>query len=90
MIGAVLAAGVAGSGSPHGAGYATAFVDASKPAWWIITGCGLAVLLVGALTSGRWARETAWRTAARLEAPAAAGAGSGAGYGGQASASAKA
>lgn len=90
VIGAVLAAGVAGSGSPHGAGYATAFVDASKPAWWIITGCGLAVLLVGALTSGRWARETARRTAARLEAPAAAGAGSGAGYGGQASASAKA
>ncbi|WP_030970229.1 MFS transporter [Streptomyces sp. NRRL S-1824] len=90
VIGAVLAAGVAGSGSPHGAGYATAFVDASKPAWWIITGCGLAVLVVGALTSGRWARETARRTAARLEAPAGAGAGSGAGYGGQASASAKA
>lgn len=90
VIGAVLAAGVAGSGSPHGAGYATAFVDASKPAWWIITGCGLAVLLVGALTSGRWARETARRTAARLEAPAGTEAGSGAGYGGQASASAKA
>lgn len=88
VIGAVLAAGVAGTGSPHGAGYATAFMDASKPAWWIITGCGLAVLLVGALTSGRWARETARRTAARLEAPV--GAGAGAGCGGQASASAKA
>lgn len=94
VIGAVLAAGVAGSGSPRGAAYATAFVDASKPAWWIITGCGLAVLLVGALTSGRWARETARRTAERLEVPAGVGsgpeAGSGAGAGGQASASATA
>jgi EmrB/QacA subfamily drug resistance transporter len=84
VIGAVLAAGVAGTGSPRGAAYATAFVDASKPAGWIITGCGVSVLLVGALTSGRWARETARRTAERLEAPAPAGAG------GQASASSRA
>lgn len=45
-------------------------MDASKPAWWILAGCGLCVLLVGALTSGRWARETALRTARRLERPA--------------------
>ncbi|SCF76869.1 MFS transporter [Streptomyces sp. Ncost-T10-10d] len=69
VIGAVLAAGVAGTGSPRGAEYAAAFVDASKPAWWILAGCGLCVLLVGALTSGRWALETAQRTAQRLEAP---------------------
>ncbi|WP_335936980.1 MFS transporter [Streptomyces sp. PTD5-9] len=68
VIGSVLAAGVAGTGSPHGSAYATAFVDASRPAWWIITACGLCVLLVGALTSGRWARGTAHRTAERLEA----------------------
>lgn len=67
VIGAVLAAGVAGTGSPRSAGYAAAFVDASTPAWWILGGCGLCVLLVGALTSGRWARETARRTAQRLE-----------------------
>ncbi|MFJ2131822.1 MFS transporter [Streptomyces sp. NPDC088846] len=75
VIGAVLAAGVAGTGSPRGAGYAAAFVDASKPAWWIIAGCGLCVLLVGTLTSGRWARKTARRTAERLEATAGAPAG---------------
>lgn len=75
VIGAVLAAGVAGTGSPRGAGYAVAFVDASKPAWWILGGCGLCVLLVGALTSGRWARETARRTAQRLEKPTGAPAG---------------
>ncbi|MFI8302859.1 MFS transporter [Streptomyces sp. NPDC085927] len=61
VIGAVLAAGV-GSSS-----YAESFVEASRPGWWILTACGLAVLVVGAATSGRWARATARRTAERLE-----------------------
>ncbi|KOT35836.1 MFS transporter [Streptomyces caelestis] len=61
VIGAVLAAGV-GSSS-----YAETFVTAARPGWWILVGCGLAVLAVGALTSGRWARTTAERTAERLE-----------------------
>jgi hypothetical protein len=34
--------------------------------WWIITGCGLVVLIVGLVSSGRWARQTAARTADRL------------------------
>ncbi|QEV18004.1 MFS transporter [Streptomyces alboniger] len=62
VIGAVLASGVASSS------YATDFTKASRPAWWIIAGCGCAVLLLGVLTSGRWARGTAERTAERLEA----------------------
>lgn len=61
VIGAVLAAGVSGTS------YADGFMAASVPAWWIIAGCGLAVLLVGALTSGKWAQGTARRTAERLE-----------------------
>ncbi|WP_437092471.1 MFS transporter [Streptomyces sp. enrichment culture] len=61
VVGAVLAAGV-GSSS-----YADAFVPAARPGWWILAGCGLAVLVVGAVTSGRWARGTAERTAERLE-----------------------
>ncbi|MFH8564137.1 MFS transporter [Streptomyces sp. NPDC017988] len=61
VIGAVLASGVASSS------YATDFTEASRPAWWIIAGCGLAVLVLGALSSGRWARGTAERTAERLE-----------------------
>ncbi|MEU9089230.1 MFS transporter [Streptomyces sp. NPDC048428] len=65
VIGAVLAAGVAGSS--YGSGSAGDFVEASRAAWWIITGCGVCVLLVGALSSGRWARDTARRTAERLE-----------------------
>ncbi|MFI5757078.1 MFS transporter [Streptomyces sp. NPDC051569] len=66
VIGAVLAGGVAS------ASYRTGFTDASRPAWWIIAGCGLCVLLVGALTSGHWARGTARRTAERLEEPTVA------------------
>ncbi|WNO74670.1 MFS transporter [Streptomyces sp. AM8-1-1] len=62
VIGAVLAAGVST------ATYATDFVPASRPAWWILTGCGVCVLVVGVLTSGPWARETARRTAERLGA----------------------
>ncbi|MEU3755268.1 MFS transporter [Streptomyces olivoreticuli] len=34
--------------------------------WWIIAGCGLAVLLLGTITTGRWATGTAERAAARL------------------------
>ncbi|WNI24881.1 MFS transporter [Streptomyces sp. ITFR-16] len=68
VIGAVLAAGVTGAGASYG-GSSGGFVDASRPAWWIVTGCGVCVLLVGALSSGRWARGTARRTAERLAEP---------------------
>ncbi|MCL6733552.1 MFS transporter [Streptomyces neyagawaensis] len=63
VIGAVLAAGVGASS------YAESFVSAARPAWWIIAACGFAVLTLGALTTGPWARATAERTAARLESP---------------------
>jgi EmrB/QacA subfamily drug resistance transporter len=54
----------------------TGFPAASHVGWWIITGCGLAVLVLGLLTSGRWARRTADRTAHQLmaeEAPVPVG-----------------
>ncbi|MER5478139.1 MFS transporter [Streptomyces sp. NPDC002734] len=62
VIGAVLAHGVAASSQTH----AQAVAAASRPAWWIVAACGLAVLAVGALTTGRRAEATAARTAARL------------------------
>ncbi|MDH6542122.1 MFS transporter [Streptomyces sp. SPB4] len=68
VIGAVLAAGTAGGGD---------FAAATRPAWWIITACGLLVLAVGAATTGAWADATARRTARDLEpalSPAAAAA----------------
>ncbi|MFE3017691.1 MFS transporter [Streptomyces sp. NPDC059256] len=65
VIGTVLASGVAvGTSSPS---YAQDFVDTARVAWWIIAGCGLCVLVVGAVTSGPWARSTAGRCAEVLE-----------------------
>ncbi|MER6155519.1 MFS transporter [Streptomyces sp. NPDC001868] len=61
VIGAVLAAGI-GSSS-----YADSFVAAARPAWWILAVCGFVVLVLGALTTGAWARGTAEQTAKRLE-----------------------
>ncbi|MEW2046547.1 MFS transporter [Streptomyces sp. NPDC005476] len=63
VIGAVLAAGVGASS------YRDTFASASVPGWWILTGCGAVVLVLGAVTTGPWARRTAKRTAQRLEAP---------------------
>ncbi|MGW0943440.1 MFS transporter [Streptomyces sp. NPDC002623] len=62
VIGAVLAAGVSTSS------YRETFASAAVPGWWILTGCGAVVLVLGAVTTGRWAKATAERTAQRLEA----------------------
>ncbi|ALV35823.1 MFS transporter [Streptomyces sp. CdTB01] len=61
VIGAVLASGVEGSS------YRAAFVSASVPGWWILVACGVAVFTLGAVTTGRWARGTAERTAEKLQ-----------------------
>ncbi|MFI8170756.1 MFS transporter [Streptomyces sp. NPDC085931] len=63
VVGAVLASGVGASS------YRAAFVSAARPGWWILAACGFAVLALGAVTSGRWARGTAERTAGRLSSP---------------------
>ncbi|GAA2350174.1 MFS transporter [Streptomyces cuspidosporus] len=55
VIGAVLSSGASGS--------AARFTEAARPAWWIIAGCGAAVLLLGVVTTGRWAAATARRAA---------------------------
>jgi EmrB/QacA subfamily drug resistance transporter len=44
----------------------TGFPSASHVGWWVVVGCGAAILLLGILTTGRWARRTAERTAERL------------------------
>ncbi|GGX60496.1 hypothetical protein GCM10010510_00930 [Streptomyces anandii JCM 4720] len=72
VVGALLASGI--GSSP----YRQAFVSAARPGWWVLVACGAAVLILGALTSGTWARRTAERTADRLqenEVRQAAGAG---------------
>jgi EmrB/QacA subfamily drug resistance transporter len=56
----------------------TGFVAASHVGWWLIAGCGVAVLVVGLITAGAWGRRTAERVASEfrtavetLAAPAA-------------------
>ncbi|MGW3193099.1 MFS transporter [Streptomyces sp. NPDC001118] len=63
VVGAVLAAGI------NSSAYLDTFVPAARPGWWILTACGLSVLVLGLLTSGRWARDTAERTAQSLSSP---------------------
>jgi EmrB/QacA subfamily drug resistance transporter len=68
QVGSVLGVAVAGSAvlsALHGP-FRLGFADASHVGWWIVAGCGVAVLLTGILTSGRWANGTAARTASRL------------------------
>jgi EmrB/QacA subfamily drug resistance transporter len=40
------------------------FLHAAQAGWWIMTGCGYAVLLLGLLSTSRWARATAARAGA--------------------------
>ncbi|KAA9155020.1 MFS transporter [Amycolatopsis acidicola] len=39
----------------------TGFAQASHVAWWIMAGCGIAVVTLGFATTGHWARRTAAR-----------------------------
>jgi EmrB/QacA subfamily drug resistance transporter len=68
QVGATL--GVAIVGAAAGGGVAAvagkSFAVATHPGWWIITGLGLVVLLLGVLTTTRWANETAVQTADRF------------------------
>ncbi len=72
QVGSALGVAVMGSvlsGDLHGP-MRTGFVAASQPGWWIVAACGAIIAILGVTTTGRWARGTAARTAARLE-PAA-------------------
>jgi EmrB/QacA subfamily drug resistance transporter len=54
VTGAIIAASSAG------------FVHASHAAWAVLAGCGVMVVLLGIVSTGRWALATAERTGARL------------------------
>ena len=73
QIGAAL--GVALAGTILGTHMHSGFAEASHPFWWLITGGGVAVLLLAWLSNTRWARNTT-RHAAHLleEAPTGAAA----------------
>ena len=50
----------------HGPSGPASFTEASHIGWWITVALGLAVLALGILTTGAWAKGTAARNAARL------------------------
>ncbi|MEV4639967.1 MFS transporter [Actinoplanes sp. NPDC049548] len=60
VIGAAVASGLDGPSAAH-------FAEASRAGWWIMAGCGVAVLVLGLASTGRRARATA----VRVEAPEA-------------------
>jgi EmrB/QacA subfamily drug resistance transporter len=62
VLGAVAGGGLAGAIGPG-------FAQATRPGWWIVAALGLAVAALGYLTTTDWARDTARRTAERLEEP---------------------
>jgi MFS family permease len=62
------ALGVAVIGAAVAAGYGAGFAEASHAGWWIISGLGAAVLVLGLVTTGRWARSTTERAAVPAEA----------------------
>ncbi len=73
QVGSSLGVAVVGSvveSALAGASLRTGFAAASHVGWWVIAGCGAAVLLLGVITSGPRARRTAARVAAEF-APAA-------------------
>jgi EmrB/QacA subfamily drug resistance transporter len=68
QVGSALGVAIVGSAvtsALHGP-FRAGFAQASHAGWWITTGAGLAVLVLGLATSGRWARQTAERTAGLL------------------------
>ena len=66
QVGQTLGVAITGSilGSALGIGaHASGLARASHPAWWLVAGCGAAVLALGAASTGAWAMGTARRAA---------------------------
>jgi MFS family permease len=63
-LGVAVLGAVAGGGTAGAIG--SAFTAGTHAAWWIVVGLGAVILVLGATTTGRWARETAAATAERL------------------------
>jgi MFS family permease len=57
IVGSVLAASLRGS-------MQAGFLTAAHPGWWVMAGCGYTVLLLGLISTTRWARATVSRTGA--------------------------
>jgi EmrB/QacA subfamily drug resistance transporter len=74
QVGQALGVAVIGSilGAAVGSQFGVSLAEASHPAWWLIAGCGVSVLVIGAASTGRWAQRTARQCAEKLDEEAAA------------------
>jgi EmrB/QacA subfamily drug resistance transporter len=74
QVGQALGVAVIGSilGAAVGSHIGAQLAPASRPAWWLVAGCGVSVLALGAATTGSWGQSTARRTARLFEAEEAA------------------
>jgi hypothetical protein len=59
-----------GRGNKEAGEVVASFVTASHTAWAVLTGYGILVLILGVVSTGRWARATAARNGERLAAQA--------------------
>jgi EmrB/QacA subfamily drug resistance transporter len=67
QVGQTLGVALAGAIAAAGAfAVGPSFVAASHAAWWLIAGCGLAVLALGVLSTTAWAQATARQAVAEL------------------------
>ena len=74
QIGATLGVAVVGSLLNSGLGSRSVragFVSAEGRCWWIVAGCGAAIVVLGLVTSSAWAKGTAERVVLVEEQPAA-------------------
>lgn len=68
QIGASLGVAIIGATAVSSAvgGLHSGLAASSHTGWWIVAGCGLAIFIVGLITTGSWARGTAVAVAASL------------------------
>jgi EmrB/QacA subfamily drug resistance transporter len=63
-LGVAISGTIVGSALTRGG---VAFTSAAHAVWWMVLGLGLGILVLGMLSTGRWARGTAARAAALFE-----------------------
>jgi len=70
QVGAALGVAVAGTVVTARHADHSDFTRATHPIWWIMAGCGAAVMLLGWLSNTAWSHSSVKRVASLLEAPA--------------------
>jgi MFS family permease len=67
QVGATLGVAIGGSIAGGAAALGPAFAIATHPFWWIVVGCGVAIVALGLLSTGELARASVARVAGLLD-----------------------